>query len=328
MRLRDLTGTEGAAAPSGSGAAGARSQPLAIGWGGRVGRNVAYRLAGVTIVSARPVPLLRHLRVEAPGLLHTALPAPPTLGAGWTPVFEGLAPLGSEEVRVACDAGDAWLRLRIATVEPFLVARDGSGILCSDVAPEGFAAEALLGPVLILALALRGVFTLHASAVALPGGAVLFLGATGSGKSTLARAFEDRGWRRLADDILPIVPGIRPRADHRFPQLKLPADSQIATATSLPVALAHVYVVEPAPAGGTAASTALPPAQALAGVAAQTVAARLFEPALLDAHLGFCRSVADDVAVHRLTYPHAPASVDEVVALVESDVGLRRASAE
>jgi hypothetical protein len=75
------------------------------------------------------------------------------------------------------------------------------------------------GPLLILALARRGVFCLHASAVLnAQGGAVLMLGRSGVGKSTLARASRSP----LVDDIAPVaaIDGqlwLLPR----FPQLKL-----------------------------------------------------------------------------------------------------------
>jgi len=47
----------------------------------------------------------------------------------------------------------------------------------------------------------RGLLPLHASAIATPEGAVLFMGASGSGKSTLAAEFGRRGFSLVADDI-------------------------------------------------------------------------------------------------------------------------------
>jgi hypothetical protein len=92
----------------------------------------------------------------------------------------------------------------------------------------------LLGPILAALLRLRGLLVLHASGVALAGGAVLFLGDSGWGKSTLAQAFCARGHQLIADDVnaiateqesLTVLPG--------FPQLKLWPD---AAATLLPAA--------------------------------------------------------------------------------------------
>ena len=50
----------------------------------------------------------------------------------------------------------------------------------------------------------RGFLPLHASALELNGGCVLFAGKSGSGKSTVAAAFHSRGYRLAADDICAI----------------------------------------------------------------------------------------------------------------------------
>jgi hypothetical protein len=51
----------------------------------------------------------------------------------------------------------------------------------------------------------RGLFPLHASAVATPKGAILFAGPSGSGKSTIAAAMHRIGYPLLADDICSIA---------------------------------------------------------------------------------------------------------------------------
>jgi len=60
----------------------------------------------------------------------------------------------------------------------------------------------LLGPVLGLMLRLRGVICLHASAVAIDGRSVAFVGSAGAGKSTTAAAFSKLGYAVLSDDIV------------------------------------------------------------------------------------------------------------------------------
>jgi hypothetical protein len=64
------------------------------------------------------------------------------------------------------------------------------------------AASYLLGPVLGLMLRLRGVICLHASAVAIDGRSVAFVGSAGAGKSTTAAAFSKLGYAVLSDDIV------------------------------------------------------------------------------------------------------------------------------
>lgn len=59
----------------------------------------------------------------------------------------------------------------------------------------------ILGPVLGLALQLRGLLVLHGSAVEIGGRAAIFLGDKGAGKSTLAAACLRAGHRLLTDDL-------------------------------------------------------------------------------------------------------------------------------
>jgi len=63
----------------------------------------------------------------------------------------------------------------------------------------------LLGPVFGLFLGMRGVVSLHASAVAVAGKAILFIGDAGAGKSTTAAAMTRSGHALLADDITAIT---------------------------------------------------------------------------------------------------------------------------
>lgn len=60
----------------------------------------------------------------------------------------------------------------------------------------------LLGPVLAFVLRLRGHVCLHASAVALPQGVVLFVGPGGTGKSTTAAILAQSGCTVLTDDVV------------------------------------------------------------------------------------------------------------------------------
>src|SRR5579864_9475609 len=53
-------------------------------------------------------------------------------------------------------------------------------------------------------LHLHGTTCLHASAVAMAGGAVVFCGPSGAGKSTLAAAMVARGMALVSDDVVPL----------------------------------------------------------------------------------------------------------------------------
>jgi hypothetical protein len=64
----------------------------------------------------------------------------------------------------------------------------------------------LAGQIAVVLLNELGHPTLHASAVALPEGAIAFLGTHGQGKSTIAASFLQRGAELLTDDVLPLQP--------------------------------------------------------------------------------------------------------------------------
>ena len=85
----------------------------------------------------------------------------------------------------------------------------------------------LLGVVLGVLLAQRGVFTLHASAVTMNGEAIGFLGEKGAGKSTTAAALMVRGHTLLTDDVLAIstTGTVTPTAFPAFPRMKLWPDA-------------------------------------------------------------------------------------------------------
>lgn len=68
-------------------------------------------------------------------------------------------------------------------------------------ASERHARVFLLGSVFGALLHQRGHLALHANAVEVDGQAIAIMGPSGSGKSTLAAAFNDNGYRVLADDV-------------------------------------------------------------------------------------------------------------------------------
>lgn len=98
-------------------------------------------------------------------------------------------------------AGGTYLRWK--DVGSFRVC-DGKRITC-DPAPSMSAQTfrlPLLGVVMGVLLHQRGLLTLHASAVAINGEAVAFIGWKGAGKSTTAAALQARGHTLITDDVL------------------------------------------------------------------------------------------------------------------------------
>ncbi len=99
--------------------------------------------------------------------------------------------------------GGAYFRLRYCDGVEFVVDRRGTRVWARwpDKATLEDVTVYLLGPVLGFLLRLRGITCLHASAVAVDGQALAFMGPPGAGKSTTAAAFARRGYPVLTDDI-------------------------------------------------------------------------------------------------------------------------------
>jgi hypothetical protein len=184
-----------------------------------------------------------------------------------------------------------------------------------QASPEDLS-QVVLGPALILALALQGVWCLHASAVVFGDTAVIFAGESGWGKSTLARYLgEQAGWRRAADDVLPVVPvGNGLMALPHFPQLKLPSGAQPANGLPqrLPVAAVYVLDRDQKETGEAITILGLNERDAALALIRHTVAARLFGPDLLRQHMAFCAKVAGQVPVRLLRYPRQFAWLPEL----------------
>ena len=102
-----------------------------------------------------------------------------------------------------CESG---FRLADRDDTTFLVDRPGDRVSVHWPAPlsDADAASYLTGSVLAFVLRLRGSVPLHASAVAIDGRALLFVGDSWSGKSSTAAAFSTLGYPVLADDIVRI----------------------------------------------------------------------------------------------------------------------------
>lgn len=134
----------------------------------------------------------------------------------------------------------AWLCWRACDGTEFLIHRSTREIWAKWPCPLTLedTATYLLGPVLALVLRLRGITSLHASAVRIGEHAVALLGPPGAGKSTLAVALALRGHRVLTDDVAAL-------AEHRdevliqpgYPRLRLwpePPDGPLGFTASLP----------------------------------------------------------------------------------------------
>lgn len=160
------------------------------------------RIPGLQLATAPGAPCVEvHLGV-APGEAGESSLSGDTLA--FTSSF--LQESGEPVLKVWRLARGALLRLDYFDGMQFWVDARGTEIwaVWPDSLTMGDAATYLLGPILGLALRLRGVTCLHASAVAFGDRAVAFVGDAGAGKSTTAAALADRH-AVLSDDIVALM---------------------------------------------------------------------------------------------------------------------------
>ena len=160
----------------------------------------------------------------------------------------------------------------------------------------------LLGPVLMLLLASRGQFVLHASAISAAKGAIVLCGESGTGKSTLSRQFANAA---LADDLCcacddATLPG-------PLPQLKWNPPFRVFAARPI----GEIYFLNP---GHTEvpAAVRLSQNEAMLAICRHTVAARLFPPDILKAHLEWSAKLSASARVSRLDYLQQPDQIPAI----------------
>ncbi len=190
--------------------------------------------------------------------------------------------------------------------------------------PHALLEQALFGPPLILQLAARDTWCLHASAVELEpgGGLVLFVGDSGCGKSTMARWLSEaapRKFGRITDDITPVaIEGDGLKALPVYPQPKLePKDQYDGLAASQRSVRAVVWL-DRSPDARTARLHCQGEVDALLTVAGHTVSSRLFSHALLKRHLSFCREASRATDIFTLEYGSGSRALGSVCDLLDS----------
>jgi hypothetical protein len=189
--------------------------------------------------------------------------------------------------------------------------------------------RALHTQALPLAAAMQGLEVMHASAVALSGGAALFTGPSGTGKTTLALHLAARGAGFMADDVVALEPGETGVLAHRgtgvlnLPPAHLPLLRELGGAEvlgrgrKLLVALAPAADVAPVRAlyllernerlpEPVVDRVAAPPVGALLG---STFIGHVDEPLRLMNQLEVAARVATTVPTYRVAFPHAAGPV-------------------
>lgn len=203
----------------------------------------------------------------------------------------------------------------------------------------------LLGTVLAVLLHQRGHLVVHASAVAVNGESIIFVGNKGWGKSTMAATLYGRGHQLLADDVvaLKFKDSGAPMVIPGFPQFKLSREAVVSSLgddyealpelaegyekrgwpvadrfAQQPFPLRSVYALA---CGPVATLKALEPQAALLTLIANSYMARfgkqLLNGAEASTHLRQCTELIRQVPVYRLERPGALPLLPAVAQLVE-----------
>lgn len=177
--------------------------------------DFSYSVFGFSVRSNRPIPGLNSVNANSLAAdveIHlAAVPFGPAIsparGRDLIYVSSLFDKLGEPAFKIWKIAEGEFLYLKYCDGVQFWIQREGEHVWAQwpETSSLEDAATYLLGPVMGLALRLRGVPCLHASAVVIENRAIAFVGEEGAGKSTTAAAFARRGHAVLSDDIVALV---------------------------------------------------------------------------------------------------------------------------
>lgn len=280
-----------------------------------------YRPAGQEFQFPCPVLELEPFEIGGP---HQEIPASDLFHAA----SSSLAPLAQTTglVAGANRLVETWsapkgLILKVTSGSDFFISAHGETIQrIGDNQPwPQLDREILVGPALILALALRNVWCLHASAITCNGRVLLFLGESGEGKSTLSTylgSTGDSAIKLAADDILPVTldeAGLS--AWPHFPQLKLPLNTQPGPALPEKLPIGWICLLD---TSDEISLQPLSPSDTVQIILRHTAGTRLLPPELLASHLTFCAQAASKIRMFQLSYPRRMNALPQVKKLLDT----------
>lgn len=169
-----------------------------------------YSVYGLNVFSSLPLPGVTALPKALEADVRVLLQSTPRLDVGAMAMakdwYTSFSPNEKDEPSTKVwKIGDrGCFRIRYHDGAEFFLSESGNEIWATW--PENLTLEDavtyLLGPIFGFLLRLRGVVCLHASAIAVDGGAIALIGPAGAGKSTTAAAFTQQGYPALSEDVV------------------------------------------------------------------------------------------------------------------------------
>ena len=238
-------------------------------------------------------------------------------------MFTGNSWLAGKNRALTCFRAKTGFVIEVPEIANFFIDDDQSGICVldskSDKVNNAVFEEILLGPPLMLTLALNQLFALHASAVSVNNKAVLFVGESGFGKSTLA------GWlnettplTRLADDISILdYENETFRLLPAFAQMKL-ADHQ--QHTDIPFTELGAIILLNRLTETTIKLSQLDPLNAIQVLVNHSVATQLFDKPLAQQHLAFMSELTQNLPIYTLNYPNGQEHTQTITEILTKQI--------
>jgi len=207
---------------------------------------------------------------------------------------------------------------------------------------ENFLRLFILGYALAILLHQRGMLVLHANAVNMFDGAVVFLGTRGKGKSTTSLTLHKNGYKLLSDDVLSInVTNDFPIAYPSFPRIKLwpevirnlnenpelmPKISSNTEKRSYyvfkdfsnnPLPLKAIYIIE---RDNITKIENLSPQKGLIELIKSSYCYRLFNDSELYENLKQCTEIVNKVPVKTLNIKNSLEDLPKIIKIIEKDI--------
>ncbi|MDH3377250.1 MAG: hypothetical protein OEQ39_09840 [Gammaproteobacteria bacterium] len=293
--------------------------------GANSNQRFVYQVAGNRLVTNRPVTALSAYGTDStadfPDSKSTI--SIPSVAAA-EPFHDANGYIGGKTRPIRCWADHRHVRVQVNGIADVYVDREGTNIVqqaTQNAIPVTLLEEVLIGPGLILALAFRGIYCLHAGSVIVAGSAVALCGRSGTGKSTIAAAVA-HGWNRVTDDILPLALGTDKAIGlPHYPQTKLPLTQHYPRSEAGELPIGAAFTLDPrAATDNDIACHRLTRAEGAATLARHTVASRLFPADLSRQHLAFCAKLSSMVPVYRLSFPQSRKWLPQIRDVVEKTV--------